>query len=69
MKSILMFMMSTCPYCKQAFNWMDDLKKENPKFSDIEIKLIDETVHPDIADKYDYYYVPTYYIDGVKIHE
>ncbi|OPJ59333.1 thioredoxin family protein [Clostridium oryzae] len=69
MKSVLMFMMPTCPYCQQAFNWMDELKKENSKFSDVEMKIIDETVHPDIADRYDYYYVPTYYVDGVKVHE
>jgi hypothetical protein len=25
--------------------------------------------HPDIADQYDYYYVPTYYLDGIKFHE
>jgi hypothetical protein len=22
-----------------------------------------------LADSYDYYYVPTYYVDGVKVHE
>ena len=22
-----------------------------------------------IADQYDYYYVPTFYVDGVKVHE
>ena len=31
--------------------------------------MIEETQHPDIADQYDYYYVPTFYVDGVKVHE
>lgn len=64
-----MFVTSWCPYCKQAFSWMEELKKDNPKYSEIDIKIIDEEREPEIAKKYDYYYVPTYFINGVKIHE
>ena len=42
------------------------LKEE---YKNIEIKMIDEQKHSDIADRYDYYYVPTYYIDNEKVHE
>ena len=31
--------------------------------------MIEETQHHDIDDQYDYYYVPTFYVDGVKVHE
>lgn len=31
--------------------------------------MIEETEQPEVADRYDYYYVPTFYIDGRKIHE
>jgi hypothetical protein len=48
---------------------MEDLKNSNPKYADIEVEIIDEERKPEIAKKYDYYYVPTYYVDGVKIHE
>lgn len=48
---------------------MEELKEENPKYSQVDLKIIDEGLHPDIAEKYDYYYVPTYYIDGKKVHE
>jgi hypothetical protein len=48
---------------------MEELKKENPKYEDVEIKIIDEEREPDIAKKYDYYYVPTYYIGSTKVHE
>jgi glutaredoxin len=61
--------MKSCPYCKQAINWMKELEQENPAYSDIEIKTIDENLEPDIAEQYDYYYVPTYYINGEKVHE
>lgn len=69
MKPIMMFITSWCPYCTQATSWIDDLKKENPKYADIEVKIIDEELKPEIAKQYDYYYVPTYYVGGVKIHE
>jgi len=64
-----MFMLPTCPYCKQALRYMDALYAEDAKYKGVNIEIIDENLHPDIADKYDYYYVPTYYVDGKKLHE
>ncbi|MDF2547621.1 glutaredoxin domain-containing protein [Anaerosolibacter sp.] len=69
MKSVLMFTMEACPFCKEASTWMEELKEENVKYFNIDIKKIDERRQPDIANKYDYYYVPTYYVDGEKVHE
>jgi thioredoxin 1 len=69
MKPILMFILAACPYCKQALSWMEELKNENDKYSNIEVEIIDEGLQPEIANKYDYYYVPTYYVNGVKVHE
>lgn len=69
MKSIVMFTMESCPHCKRALLWMDELKKETSKYASLDIKIIDETLHPNIAKEYDYYYVPTYFVDGVKVHE
>jgi thioredoxin 1 len=68
-KPVLMFTMASCPYCKEAQLWMEELTKENAKYQDIEINIVDETLQPSIAREYNYYYVPTFYIDGVKIHE
>ena len=48
---------------------MDELKNENPKYKEIPLKLIDERKEPNIANQYDYYYVPSYYIEDEKIHE
>lgn len=64
-----MFVTEWCPYCKKALTWMENIKKQNPEYSGIEVKIIDEELQPDIAKQYTYYYVPTYYIDGVKVHE
>lgn len=69
MKAILMFTMASCPYCKRAVRYMEELMKETPKYKDIPLKVIDENLEPDIAYSYDYYCVPTYYVDEKKVHE
>lgn len=69
MKPIRMFTMASCPHCRRALQWMAELQQENPAFSALSIEIIDETVHPDIARQFDYYYVPTYYIENSKVHE
>lgn len=69
MKKITMFLLESCPYCQGALRIMDILFAENPKYLSLEIEKIDESIHPDIAKKYDYYYVPTFYVDGEKLHE
>lgn len=69
MKKITMFMMRGCPYCKQAFELMDELEAEQPAYKDLEVQVIDENKEPEIANQYDYYYVPTFYVEGQKLHE
>ena len=69
MKPVKFFYQERCPFCKQALRYIEELKEEHPEFQPIEIEMIEETQHPDIADKYEYYYVPTFYVDGVKVHE
>ena len=69
MKKLTIFYQERCPFCKRAFNYIEELEKENPEYSKITTELIEETLQPDYADTFDYYYVPTFYIDGEKIHE
>ena len=66
MKPVKLFYQERCPFCKKALRYIEELKAEYPEFQPIEIEMIEETQHPDIADQYDYYYVPTFYVDGVK---
>lgn len=68
MKKIKVFYMEGCPHCRKAFNIIDELKA-NPKYSNIDIEYIDENKEVKIASAHDYYYVPTFYVDGVKLHE
>jgi len=69
MKPVLLFVMESCPYCKQALRWMEELRNEQAEYNRVAVTIIDENLQPDLAKKYDYYYVPTYYVDGIKVHE
>jgi len=69
MKPVFMFITDWCPYCKQAYSIMEDLKNTNPQYAHIDVEIIDEERQPEIAKQYDYYYVPTYFVNGVKVHE
>ncbi len=64
-----LFILETCPYCKQVFKWMDELIAENPKYAAIKVEMVNERVSPEICNAHDYYYVPTYFLDGEKVHE
>jgi len=68
MKPVKLFFLKTCPYCKQAFEIMESLRRQD-KYKAIEVELIEESEQPQIANRYDYYYVPTFYVDEVKQHE
>ncbi len=69
MRELIYFRQSYCPYCKQANNYLDELKKENPKYCRIPINIIDEAKKPRIAKQYDYWYVPCFFMDNTKLHE
>ena len=69
MKNVMIFIMESCPYCKQTLRWLDKLLADNLKYKNIDIEIIDESVYPEISAKYDYIYVPTFYVGGTKMHE
>lgn len=69
MKPIKLFYLKNCPFCKKALSYIDSLKAEHPEFAAIPIEMIEESEHPALADKFDYYYVPTFYVGDEKVHE
>lgn len=70
MKEILMFVQERCPHCRRAFKWHEALiQKQHPEWAEVSIRVVDEEKEKELADAYDYYYVPTYFVDGVKIQE
>ena len=69
MKNVKLFYLRECPFCKKALRCIDELKAKHPEVRAIEIEMIEESEQPTLADKYDYYYVPTFYINEIKVHE
>ena len=69
MKNIMLFLLKDCPYCHEALRWQKELSDENPDYKNIAIETVDEGERPDFAESFDYYFVPTYYVDGIKLHE
>lgn len=69
MQPVRMFYLKNCPFCKKAIRYIGELKAAHAELAPIEIEMIEESERPDVADRYDYYYVPTFYVGGVKEHE
>ncbi len=69
MKKIKLFYLDYCPHCKKSINDMKNLIEENEEFKNLEIEMIEESKKPDIANAYDYYFVPTFYVNDVKLCE
>ena len=69
MREITMFYFPECPYCARALRWHEELMEQRPELREIPFRLVDENVERALADSFDYYYVPAYYLDGTKICE
>lgn len=71
MKPVYMLITDWCPHCKRAKEWMKELVQENPEYAKVEIEIIDEEKTPEKITEhgFNYYYVPTYYVEGDKVHE
>lgn len=69
MKKVTAFYLENCPHCKKAFKMLDELKSDNSKYSNVNIEFIEESKNVKVANAHDYYFVPAFYVDKVKIHE
>ena len=69
MQKITLFYLSGCQYCNAAFHLMEELRNENPAYRSIQIIAIDEEKDAQLANQYDYYLVPTFYVGNRKVHE
>ena len=68
-KKVRMMVQSGCPHCAKAKQYMAELQQQHPEYKDVEVEVIDELKEPKLAESLDYWYVPTYFVDGEKIHE
>ena len=69
MKDVLMFYLDSCGYCDKARRALDELFAENPAYREIPLTRIEESEQPELADRYDYYAVPSFFIGQEKLFE
>ena len=62
------FILKNCPHCIRAMDYIKQLKEED-KYRNIDIEYIDEAIDSELADSYDYYYVPSFFDGDKKLHE
>ena len=69
MKDVKLFYLKNCPFCKKAISYIESLKAQHKELAQVEIEMIEESEQKELADSFDYYYVPTFYVAGEKVHE
>ncbi len=69
MKELLYFYLPNCPHCKLATRCLEQLQQENPAYGEISIRRVDESREKELAESYDYWYVPTFFGNEQKLHE
>ena len=69
MKKVTMFYLENCPHCRRAFGMIEELKKQDSKYSNIDFEFIEESKNVQAASAHDYYYVPAFFINGAKLFE
>ncbi len=69
MKNVKLFYLKNCPFCRKALRYIEEARAAHPELQAVGIEMVEESEEPAIAEREDYYYVPTFYLDGVKVHE
>lgn len=64
-----LFYLERCPHCIKARKYMEELKNEYPEFQALELEMIEEQQQAELANQYDYYYVPTFFYGNEKLFE
>ena len=62
MKPVKLFYLKNCPFCKKALRYIEETRAVHPELAAVGIEMIEESEQPALADTFDYYYVPTFYV-------
>ena len=69
MNTLTVFYLDGCPYCRNAMRAVQELETELSGFSADRIDWIEERRNADIADRYDYFRVPSVFFGAQKLYE
>lgn len=66
-KPVTLVMQNTCPTCQQAAKLVEEVKENRPDLRHVEVDMIDELTHPELALGFDYWSVPTFFVDAKNV--
>ena len=69
MDKLTLFYLEDCPYCRNARKAMAELTGENAAYAAVPVDWIEESRRPEVAERYDYYYVPAVFAGEKKLYE
>lgn len=64
-----LFVLENCPHCIRTKQWIKELYEENEVYQNIPLEMINEAKEVELANTYDYYYVPCFFDGNIKLHE
>jgi thiol-disulfide isomerase/thioredoxin len=68
METLTLFYLRFCPYCRNAKRALAQLAEEE-NVRDLAVAGVDEAEDRALADRYDYYYVPSLFAGERKLYE
>ena len=69
MAKLTIFYLTNCPYCRNAQKAVQELQAEDAAYAALALDWIEESQQPDVANAYDYYYVPSVFAGQEKLYE
>ncbi len=69
MKPLTIMYLSHCPYCRNAKKALAELLDETPAYREVPLVWIEESEQPLLADKYNYWRVPSIFMEEKKLFE
>ncbi len=66
---LMLFYLPGCPYCRQAERLIEELYEEHPEYQKIRIRRVNEVLERSLAEQYDYWYVPSFFLCCEKLYE
>jgi glutaredoxin len=69
MNKLTVFYLEGCPYCRNARKAFEALTAENKAYGDVKVDWVEESQNAAMADTYDYYRVPSVFMDKEKLYE
>lgn len=68
MNELYYFKLKNCPYCIRVNGYLEELLNEE-NYKSIRVRHIDESKERELANSYNYYLVPSFFLNNDKLFE